>query len=61
MMPRQELAGEYDRVRVGPFATEQEVEHVARGLKCGGHRMFLDEVPETALPAETPKPPRGPK
>jgi rare lipoprotein A len=61
MTPRQGPAGEYYRVRVGPFATEQEAEHIARGLKRGGHHVFLDEVPETALPAEAPQPPRGPK
>ena len=54
--PRQGPAGEYYRVRVGPFPTKQAAQHIASGLKRGGHRVFLDEVPETALPPEAPQP-----
>jgi rare lipoprotein A len=61
MAPRQGPAGEYYRVRVGPFSTKQEAEHIASGLKRGGHRVFLDEVPETALPPEAPQPSPRPK
>lgn len=59
MAPRQGPAGEYYRVRVGPFATKQAAQHIASGLKRGGHRVFLDEVPETALPPEAPQPSPG--
>ena len=61
MAPRQGPAGEYYRVRVGPFATKQAAQHIASGLKRGGHRVFLDEVPETALPPEAPQPSPGSK
>jgi rare lipoprotein A len=44
--------GEYYRVRIGPFKTEKEAERIATGLKRGGHRVFLDEVPESALSEE---------
>jgi rare lipoprotein A len=54
--PRQGPAGEYYRVRVGPFATKKEAQHIASGLQRGGHRVFLDEVPETALPPEASQP-----
>jgi rare lipoprotein A len=53
--PRQGPAGEYYRVRVGPFASKQEAQRIASGLQPGGHRVFLDEVPETALPPEAPQ------
>jgi rare lipoprotein A len=59
--PRQGPTGAYYRVRVGPFPTKQEAQHIATSLQRGGHHVFLDEVPETALPAEAPQPPRGPK
>jgi rare lipoprotein A len=61
LAPRQGPAGEYYRVRVGPFSSKPEAEHIASGLKRGGHRVFLDEVPETALPPEAPQPSSGPK
>jgi rare lipoprotein A len=54
--PRQGPAGEYYRVRVGPFPTKQAAQHTATSLQRGGHRVFLDEVPETALPPEAPQP-----
>jgi rare lipoprotein A len=44
--------GEYYRVRIGPFKTEKEAQGLANGLKRGGHRVFLDEVPESALSEE---------
>jgi SPOR domain len=56
MAPRQGPAGEYYRIRVGPFSSKQEAEHIASGLKRGGQRVFLDEVPETALPPEASQP-----
>jgi rare lipoprotein A len=59
MAPRQGPAGEYYRVRVGPFATKQAAQHIASVLTRGGHRVFLDEVPETALPPEAPQPSPG--
>jgi rare lipoprotein A len=59
MAPRQGPAGEYYRVRVGPFPTKQEAQHIAHRLRRGGHRVFLDEVPETALPPEAPQPSPG--
>jgi rare lipoprotein A len=61
MAPRQGPAGEYYRIRVGPFSSKQEAEHIASGLKRGGHRVFLDEVPETALPPEASQPAPAPK
>ncbi len=59
MTPRQGPAGEYYRVRVGPFPTKEEAQHIAHRLRRGGHRVFLDEVPETALPPEVPQPSPG--
>jgi rare lipoprotein A len=59
--PRQGPAGEYYRVRVGPWSTKQEAQHIANRLQRGGHRVFLDEVPETALPPEAPQPSPGSK
>ena len=59
MASRQGPAGEYYRVRVGPFPTKQEAQHIATSLQRGGHRVFLDEVPETALPPEAPQPSPG--
>jgi rare lipoprotein A len=57
--PRQGPAGEYHRVRIGPFSTKEEAQRIANALKRGGHRVFLDEVPETALPPEAPPPAPG--
>jgi rare lipoprotein A len=59
MAPRQGPAGEYYRVRVGPLTTKEEAQNIATSLKRGGHRVFLDEVPETALPPEAPQPSPG--
>jgi rare lipoprotein A len=50
--PRDGPAGEYYRVRIGPFKTKAEAQRVANSLKRGGHRVFLDEVPEGTLPEE---------
>jgi rare lipoprotein A len=50
--PREGPAGEYYRVRIGPFKTKAEAQQIANSLKRGGHRVFLDEVPEGALPEE---------
>jgi rare lipoprotein A len=54
--PRQGPTGEYYRVRVGPFTNKDTAQKTATALKRGGHRVFLDEVPETALPPEAPQP-----
>jgi rare lipoprotein A len=50
--PRDGPAGQYFRLRVGPFTTKQEALQMANSLKRGGHHVFLDEVPESALPEE---------
>jgi rare lipoprotein A len=57
--PRQGPAGEYYRVRVGPFTTKEAAQRIATALKRGGHRVFLDEVPEHSLPPEAPQPTDG--
>jgi peptidoglycan lytic transglycosylase len=54
--PRQGPEGEYYRVRVGPFATEEEANQVAKVLKRQGHHIFLDEIPEHAVPPQAPTP-----
>jgi rare lipoprotein A len=50
--PRDGPAGEYYRVRIGPFKTKEQAQQIANALKRGGHHVFLDEVPESALPHE---------
>lgn len=50
--PRNGSAGEYYRVRIGPFESKAEVQRIVASLKRGGHRVFLDEVPESAVPPE---------
>jgi rare lipoprotein A len=50
--PRDGPGGEYYRVRIGPFKTKEEAQQIASSLKRGGHKVFLDEVPESALPEE---------
>jgi rare lipoprotein A len=57
--PRQGPGGAYYRVRVGPFTNKEAAQKIANALKHGGHRVFLDEVPETALPPEAPQPSPG--
>jgi rare lipoprotein A len=59
MTPRQGPEGDYYRVRVGPFTDRAAAQRIANGLTRGGHRVFLDEVPETKLPAEAPPPSPG--
>jgi rare lipoprotein A len=61
MAPRQGPTGEYYRVRVGPFTDKEEAQKIANTLKREGHRIFLDEVPERALPPEAPQPSPGSK
>jgi rare lipoprotein A len=61
MAPRPGPEGEYYRVRVGPFTDKAAAQRIATGLTRGGHRVFLDEVPETKLPAEAPPPAPGSK
>jgi rare lipoprotein A len=45
-------AGEYYRVRIGPFKTKESAQQIANSLKRGGHYVFLDEVPESTLPKD---------
>jgi rare lipoprotein A len=52
MAPRNGPGGEYYRVRIGPLETKGEAQRIAASLKRGGHRVFLDEVPESAVPPE---------
>ena len=59
--PRQGPEGTYYRVRIGPFTEKAAAQRIASGLTRGGHRVFLDEVPETALPPEAPPPSSGSK
>jgi rare lipoprotein A len=61
LAPRQGPEGDYYRVRVGPFTDRAAAQRIASGLTRGGHRVFLDEVPETKLPAEAPPPLNGAK
>ena len=51
--PRDGPAGEYYRVRIGPFITKEDAQQIANSLRQGGHHVFLDEVPESALSKET--------
>ncbi len=59
LAPRHGPAGAYYRVRVGPFPDKEAAQHIATALKRGGHRVFLDEVPENSLPPEAPPPSPG--
>ncbi len=59
MTPRQGPERPYYRVRIGPFTDKAAAQRIAAGLTRGGHRVFLDEVPETALPPEAPPPSSG--
>jgi rare lipoprotein A len=61
MAPRHGPEGAYYRVRVGPFTDKAAAQRIASGLTRGGHRVLLDEVPETALPPEAPQPSTGSK
>jgi rare lipoprotein A len=61
MAPRQGPEGAYYRVRVGPFTDKAAAQRIASGLTRGGHHVFLDEIPETALPPEAPQPSTGAK
>lgn len=56
MTPRQGPEGPYYRVRIGPFTEKGTAQRIASNLTRSGHRIFLDEVPETALPPEAPPP-----
>jgi rare lipoprotein A len=42
--PRYSPSGQYYRVRVGPFGTEQRAEKVAQALTRQGYYVFLDEI-----------------
>jgi rare lipoprotein A len=59
--PRQGPESAYYRVRVGPFTDKAAAQRIASGLTRGGHRVFLDEVPETKLPPDAPPPSHGAK
>jgi peptidoglycan lytic transglycosylase len=50
--PRQGPTGEYYRVRIGPFKSQENAQQIAYALKRGGHHVFLDEVPESTVPEE---------
>jgi len=50
--PRDGPAGEYYRVRIGPFKSKEHAQQIAHALQRGGHRVFLDEVPESTVPEE---------
>ena len=54
IVPRDGPLGPYYRVRIGPFATKELAQKVANALKRGGHNVFLDEIPESAVPPEAP-------
>jgi rare lipoprotein A len=56
IVPREGPLGPYYRVRIGPFEAKERAQQVANALKRGGHRVFLDEVPESAVPEEAPRP-----
>jgi SPOR domain len=56
IVPCQGPLGPYYRVRIGPYDARERAQQVANALKRGGHRVFLDEVPESALPDEAPHP-----
>jgi rare lipoprotein A len=59
IVPRDGPSGQYYRVRVGPFATEEEAKKVAKALQREGHRIFLDEIPASAVPPQAPGPATG--
>jgi rare lipoprotein A len=52
--PRDGPAGEYYRVRIGPFKSKEDAQQIAAALKRGGHHVFLDEVAESAISKEAP-------
>ena len=58
--PRKKPAGAYYRVRVGPFTHKEEAQKLANTLKRGGHRVFLDEVPERLRLPKPLSPPMAP-
>ena len=54
MAPHAGPSGKYYRVRVGPFATGEEAKKVAKALQREGHRIFLDEIPASAVAPQAP-------
>jgi rare lipoprotein A len=54
LAPRDGPAGEYYRLRIGPFSTKEDAQQIASALKRGGHHVFIDEVPESAIPEQAP-------
>src|SRR5262249_30480145 len=59
IVPRTGPSGKYYRVRVGPFRMEEEAKKVAKALQREGHRIFLDEIPASAVPPQAPAPATG--
>ncbi len=55
VVPRDGPLGPYYRVRIGPFTNKAHAQKIANALKRGGHRVFLDEVPESSVPPEAPR------
>jgi rare lipoprotein A len=49
MVPHDGPAGEYYRVRIGPFKSKQDAQQIAQAMKQDGHRIFLDEVPGSTI------------
>jgi peptidoglycan lytic transglycosylase len=47
--PRDGPAGEFYRVRIGPFKSKKDAQLIAQAMKQDGHRIFLDEVPESTI------------
>jgi rare lipoprotein A len=47
--PRDGPAGAFYRVRIGPFKSKKDAQQIAQAMKQGGHRIFLDEVPESTV------------
>jgi rare lipoprotein A len=57
--PREGPGREYYRVRIGPFASKEYAQRIANSLERGGHHVFLDEVPESAIPEEVGREVKG--
>jgi rare lipoprotein A len=52
--PRHGPEGIYYRVRLGPFETEARALRVAQTLKQEGHKIFIDELPDTNNSSQHP-------
>src|SRR5262245_11186125 len=51
---REGPSGQYYRVRVGPFAMEEEAKQVVKVLQPEGHHIFLDAIPASAVSTQAP-------